>query len=305
MEIYDVVILGMGPGGLTAGIYAARYNLKTLILGEMPGGMLAEAYEICNFPSYDKIGGMELMDRMEKHATGLGVEVRMDTVTDIGGKDMDFTIRGGRGEYRAKKIILATGTVRVKLGLPGEEKLAGRGISYCATCDAAFYKGKTVGVVGGGNSALSSALLLSEYADTVYIIYRRERFFRPEPVRINEAEQRENIKVLFNTQVTELMGNERLEAVKLRDPQGDSKLELNGLFVEMGATPRSSLGEKLGVALDEKGYIVTEPERRTTVRGVYAAGDVIDSPLKQGITAAGQGAEAAASVFEDLNLISN
>lgn len=305
MDRYDVVIIGMGPGGLTGSIYTARYNLKTLVLGEMPGGMLAEAYEVCNFPSYKKISGMELMDRMEKHARDLGVEVKMDTVTEIKGKDMEFTIQGGRGEYQTKKVMLTTGTERVRLGLPREEILGGRGISYCATCDAAFYKGKKVGVVGGGNSALSSSLLLSEYADMVYIIYRRDKFFRPEPVRINEVGQRENINTLFNTEVRELLGEERLEAVKLKGPGEESILELNGLFVELGATPRSILCKKLGVALDGKGYIVTDQERRTNVPGVYAAGDVIASPLKQGITAAGQGAEAAASVFEDLSRVSN
>ncbi|MFO8109279.1 MAG: FAD-dependent oxidoreductase [Thermoplasmata archaeon] len=300
MEQYDVVIVGAGPAGYTAGIYTGRYNLKTLVIGEMPGGMLSEAFEVCNFPSHDNISGMELMNKMEEQVKGLGVEVKMDSVESISGEDLDFTVHGGRGEYRCKKVILATGTERIKLGHERESELTGRGVSYCATCDAAFYGDKKVGVVGGGDSALSSALLLSEYAGEVFIIYRRDSFFRPEPIRIKEIEQKDNIKPLFNAEVLSLLGDERLNGAKIKEKNEERVLNLDGLFIEIGANPNSTLAQELGASTTDGGYIETDQERHTTVSGLYAAGDVIDSPLKQGITAAGQGAEAAVTVYDDL-----
>ncbi len=295
--MYDVLVVGTGPAGYTSAIYSARYNLKTLVIGEMPGGLISEAPDVCNYPSYESISGMELSNRMEEQVKNLGVEIKYDKVIDIEGKDEEFLVKTRRDDFRAKKIILATGQERKKLGLPREEELKGKGVSYCATCDAAFYKGKKVGVVGGGDAALASALLLSDHAEKVYILYRRDGFFRPEPIRIKEVQQRDNIETIFEVNVEQLFGEEKLEGIKLDD---NSDLDIDGLFIEIGSTPNSELAEKLEIDLTAQGYIKADEMRRTNVDGIYAAGDVIDSPLKQVITASAQGAEAASSAYEDI-----
>jgi len=295
--MYDVLIVGTGPAGYTAALYSARYKLDTIMIGEMPGGLISEAPDVCNFPSRKSISGMELASKMEEQVKDLGVEVIYDKVKDIKGDDKNFTISASRDEYNAKKVILATGQDRRRLGLDGEDKLTGRGVSYCATCDAAFYNEKTVGVVGGGDAALASALLLSEYADKVYILYRKDSFFRPEPIRVEEVEQNENIETIFNVNVDKLRGEDKLSGVELDNGE---TLELDGLFIEIGSIPNNELAKKIGVKVVDNGYIDTDDYRRTNVPGIYAAGDIIDSPLKQAITAAGQGAEAAASAYEDI-----
>lgn len=295
--MYDVLIVGTGPAGYTAAIYSARYNLNTIQIGEMPGGLISEAPDVCNYPAFKSISGMELSNKMEEQVKDLGVEVVYDEVTDIHGEDLSFKVKAKRDEYKAKKIILATGQERRRLGLKRENELKGKGVSYCATCDAAFYDDKTVGVVGGGDAALASALLLSDHAEKVYILYRRDEFFRPEPIRIKEIEQRDNIESVFEVNVESLIGEEKLKAVELDNSE---RMEMDGLFIEIGSIPNSDLAEELNIELTEDGYIKTDRERRTNVQGVYAAGDVIDSPLKQAITAAGQGSEAASTAYEEL-----
>ncbi|MFO7793338.1 MAG: FAD-dependent oxidoreductase [Candidatus Saliniplasma sp.] len=295
--MYDVLIVGTGPAGYTAALYTSRYKLDTVIVGEMPGGLISEAPEVCNFPTRTSISGMELASKMEEQVKELGVEVIYDKVEDIQGSDNDFTISASRDEYKAKKVILATGQERRRLGLDREGELTGRGVSYCATCDAAFYNEKTVGVVGGGDAALASALLLVEYADKVYILYRKDDFFRPEPIRVEEVNQNEDIESVFNVNVEGLIGDEKLTGVKL---DNDETLELDGLFIEIGSIPNNELAKTVGAKIVDNGYIKTDENRRTKIPGIYAAGDVIDSPLKQAITAAGQGAEAASSAYEDL-----
>ncbi len=295
--MYDILIIGTGPAGYTAGIYSARYNLDTVQIGEMPGGLISEAPEVCNYPGFESITGMELSNKMEEQVKDIGVEVVYDEVTDINGEDLDFEVKTQRGEYKAKKIILATGQERRRLGLDRENEFKGKGVSYCATCDAAFYEDKVVGVVGGGDAALASALLLSDHSEKVYILYRRDEFFRPEPIRIKEIEQRDNIEPVFGVNVENLIGDDKLEAVELDNSE---EMEMDGLFIEIGSIPNSDLAEELDIELTENGYIKTDEERRTNISGIYAAGDVIDSPLKQAITAAGQGAEAASTAYEEL-----
>ena len=295
--MYDVLVVGTGPAGYTAALYAARYKLDTIMIGEMPGGLISEAPDVCNFPSRKSISGMELASKMEEQVKDLGVEVVYDKVEDIKGSDNDFNIVASRDGYKAKKVILATGQERRRLGLEREGKLTGRGVSYCATGDAAFYNDKTGGVVGGGDAALASALLLEEYAERVYILYRKDNFFRPEPIRVEEVEQNENTESIFNVNVEELIGDKKLTSVRLDNGE---TLELDGLFIEIGSIPNNELAKQIGVKIVDDGYIKTDENRRTNVPGIYAAGDIIDSPLKQAITAAGQGAEAAASVYEDI-----
>ncbi len=295
--MYDVLIVGTGPAGYTAAIYSARYNLDTIQIGEMPGGLISEAPDVCNYPGFKSISGMQLSSKMEEQVKDLGVEVIYDEVTGIEGEDLNFKIEARRGEYEAKKVILATGQERRRLGLEREDEFKGKGVSYCATCDAAFYEDKTVGVVGGGDAALASSLLLSDHAEKVYILYRRDEFFRPEPIRIKEIEQRDNIEPVFEVNVERLIGEDRLEAVKLDNSE---RIDMDGLFIEIGSIPNSGLAEDHDIEMTEGGYIKTDEERRTATSGIYAAGDVIDSPLKQAITAAGQGSEAAATAYEEL-----
>ena len=295
--MYDVVIVGTGPAGYTAALYSARYRLNTLLIGEMPGGMISEAPDVCNFPTYPNINGMDLAMKMEEHVKLFEVDIVYGRVKSIKGKNNDFVVMAGDKEYRTKKIILATGQERKKLELSGEDELIGRGVSYCATCDAAFYKDKKVGVVGGGNAALAAALLLARYAKKVYIFYRKEEFVRPEPIRILEVKREDKIESIFEVNVTDFIVDQTLKGVKLDNGE---VYDLNGLFIEIGSTPNNHLAQELGVALSKDGYVVVNKMGGTSVKGVFAAGDLIDTPLKQAITAAGQGADAAGGVYEDL-----
>lgn len=303
---YELIIIGAGPAGLTAGIYSGRYKLKTLILGKLVGGMAGEAYEICNFPSHEKISGMELMQKMFQQVTNLGVDIKQEVVTNISGNNKEgFKILTNQKEYLAKKVLIATGTERRKLGLEKEKELTGKGISYCATCDAGFYKDKIAGVVGGGNSALTAALLLSKFANKVYLIYRKNEFKKAEPAWIEEIKKNEKIEVILNSKVKEILGDEKLEGVIIEiAKEGDKKNEkinLNGLFVEIGSIPEKELAEKIGVDIDEKGYIKVNKNQETSIKGIFAAGDSTNNPLKQAITASSEGAIAAYSIYEKIS----
>jgi thioredoxin reductase (NADPH) len=288
---YDLIIIGAGPAGLTAAIYAARYKLSALVLGKLPGGLAGEASEVWNYPGVPKVGGMELMMKMIKQVKELGIEVKNETVKDI---KCGFSVVTNKATYDAKKILLATGSERNKLGLNGEKELAGKGISYCATCDAGFHKDKVVGVIGGGDAALMAAALLSKYATKVYILYRKDKFFRGEPAWVDEVEKNDKIETMFNTEVAEFIGKEKLEGVKLKSGKD---LELGGLFIEVGSTPNIEIAGCLGVKMD-KGYIRTDKKQQTSVIGIYAAGDVTNNTFKQIVVACGEGAVAVHSAYE-------
>ena len=289
---YDLIIIGAGPAGLSAALYAARYKVKTLVIGMLPGGTATEAHKVCNFPSYDNIGGVELMLKMIKQINDLGVEVKQEEVIDI--KD-SFKIKTNKGEYAAKKIIIATGSKRMKLGVDREDELVGKGVHYCATCDANFYKDKIVGVVGGGNAALTSALLLAKIAKKVYIIYRRDKFSKAEPSWVEDVEKEKKIVPVFNSEVKKLIGK-KLEEVEITDGK---KIKLDGLFVEIGGITNIKLAKLIEIKLD-RNYIKVDKNQKTNVEGVFAAGDVTNNPLKQIVTACGEGAVAGFSVFKEL-----
>jgi len=304
-EGYDLIIIGAGPAGLTAALYAARYKVNTLVIGMLPGGTATEAHKICNFPSYEDIGGIELMLKMIKQVKDLRVEIKQEEVINI---KKGFKVFTNKKEYSSKKIIIATGSSRAKLGVEREENLTGKGISYCATCDANFYKDKIVGIVGGGNAALTSALLLAKIAKKVYIIYRKNKFFRAEPMWIQEVEKDKKIFPVFNSQVKKLVGEDKLEGVEIKKvgtppgvPQSTALrgIKLEGLFVEIGGVSNIKLAKLLGINLD-KNYIKVDKEQKTNVKGIFAAGDVTNNLLKQIVTACGEGAVAGFSVFKDL-----
>jgi len=298
MKQYDLIIIGSGPAGLTAGIYTARYNLNFLIIGKLNGGTISEAHKVCNYPSQNNVTGFELTQEMINHLKELDGEIKQEEVKEIKGSDNNFTIKTNKQEYQAKKIILATGREKQKLNVPGENKFLGKGVSYCATCDAAFFKDKIVAVIGGGNAAITSALLLSEHAKKVYIIYRKDKFFRAEPAWVSQLEKNEKIKSMFNSEIKEIYGTNFVEGVKLNN--GNS-LKLDGVFIEAGFIPDETFSKQLKLKT-EKGYIITDKEQKTNIRGIYSAGDITNNPLKQVITACGEGAIAANSAYNELKL---
>lgn len=295
-EQYELAIIGTGPAGMNAAIYAARYKIKTLVLGEVMCGMAAEAHEICNLFGFSKIKGYELAAKIQEHAASLGIETKQEKAIQVMKKNDGFEIKTNEGTYSAKKIILAMGTEKRKLGIKRENEMIGRGVSYCATCDGAFYKNKIAGVVGGGNSALTAALMISEFANKVYIIYRQDKFSRAEPAWVEAVAKHAKIEPVFKANVIELIGEKKLESVKL---DNGTLLKLDGLFIELGSEPNTSLCQQLGVEL-ENGQIKTDKTQKTNVPGVYAAGDITNNVLKQIITAAAEGAIATAQIYSEL-----
>lgn len=297
MEKYDLIIIGAGPAGLSAAVYAARYKLNTLILSKSMGGMAAVAHKVCNFPSYTEIKGFDLMQKCLKQVEELKVPIIYDEVLKIEKDKKNFSVFTEKKKYNCKKIIFAGGCERIRLKVNGEGKFLGRGVSYCATCDAAFFKNKIVCVVGGSDAALTAALLLSEYASKVYIIYRKEKFFRSEPAWIELVEKEKKIETIFNEEVIEIIGKDSVEEVKLKSGK---LLKTQGIFIEIGSVPETESLNSLNVKKTENGYILTDKTQKTNIDGLYAAGDVIDSQLKQIVTAASQGAIAAYSVYQDI-----
>lgn len=295
MKKYDLIIIGAGPAGLTAAIYAARYKLETLVIGKLPGGLAGEAYEVCNFPSYGKILGFQLMKKMIDQVKELGIEIKLEEVSEIKNKD-GFEVVTNKEKYSAKKIILALGSEKRKLQLENEKKFMGKGVSYCATCDSVFYKDKIVGIVGGSDSAITAALLLAKHAKQVYIIYRKNSFTKAEPIWIKQLKKEKKIKPLFNSIITKLNGKEKLEEIEINN---EKNLKIDGLFVEIGSVPNVELAKKLNLKVEED-YIVVDKEQRTNVSGVFAAGDVTNNSFKQIITACAEGAVATKTIYEDL-----
>lgn len=295
-KIYDLIIIGAGPAGLTAAVYAARYKLDVLVLGRVAGGLILEAHKVCNFPTYEEIKGYELGQKMASQVKAMRVPINNEEVIEIKKNNESFEIKTKKEIYFSKKIILAIGTKRRMLDVKGEKDFFGRGVSYCATCDGAFYKDKNVAIVGGGNSALTAALLLSEYAKEVYIIYRKSEFTKAEPAWVEQVLKNKKIKPIFNANIMEIKGSKNVEGVKL--DKGDD-INVDGVFIEIGSIPDNTLSNQLGLEL-ENGYIKVNKNQETNVKGVYAAGDLTNNPLKQVVTACAEGAIAAKSAYEEV-----
>jgi thioredoxin reductase (NADPH) len=292
-KIYDVAVIGGGPSGLTAAIYTTRGAASTIIFGgESWGGQLMLTTQVDNFPSQPGIMGPDLMQKMRDHATSFGGEFIQKNVESIDTSASPFKITAGGVEYLAKSVIIATGAETKWLDVPGVSKLIGRGISSCAPCDAPFFKGKKVAVVGGGDSAMEEALVLTRYASEVFLIHRREAF-RASVAMQEKVLKSPNIKVVWNTEVTEAIGDVKLEKLKLQNNQTHeaSELLVDGLFVAIGHTP-SSLIFQGKISLDDKGYVIAHDRTKTSVPGIFVAGDVSDFHYKQAITAAGFGCMA-------------
>ena len=301
---YDVLIAGQGAAAFAAALYAARYQMKAIVVGETFGGETATGGLIENYPGYPEIDGFDLMMKFREQVDKYEVPVVDDKVVSIDREESGLVSKTALGDrYESSTVVLAVGRERRRLGLEHEEEWTGRGVSFCSTCDAPLHRGNVVAVVGGGDAAVKGAVLLDKYARKVYVIYRGASFTRPEPVNLRQLDEATNVERIFNTNVVELRGQDGLTGVVLDRPHdGSSELELDGIFMELGADPRVELANQLGVDLTDKNEVKVDRFMRTNVHGVFAAGDVTDASgeLKQTITAACQGALAATAAYDEL-----
>ena len=295
----DVLIVGGGPAGLTAGIYTVRSGLKTAVIErEALGGQVALTPVVENYPGFAQVGGKTLVDILVNHAMQYVQIFQGEEVLDITqGETLEVTTT--RRTFRTKTILLATGATHRHLGVPGEQRFSGRGVSYCATCDGPLFKGRKVIMVGGGNSAVTEALYLKHMGVDVTLVHRRDKL-RAQDVLANQLPQND-IPVLWNTEIKAIDGKERVQRVTLFDNQAGSttEMDVDGVFIAIGYQPAVVLAEKIGIELNEDGYIQHDTFHRTNIPGIYSAGDV-EGGYKQIVTATGQGAAAAMTIFEDI-----
>ncbi|TCS81781.1 thioredoxin-disulfide reductase [Tepidibacillus fermentans] len=293
-KVYDVAIIGAGPSGMTAAVYTSRANLKTVMIERgIPGGQMANTEEIENYPGFDSILGPELANKMLDHAKKFGTEYAYGDVQEIVDGTPYKIVKTGNGDYKAKAVIIATGAKPRLLGVPGEKELSGRGVSYCAVCDGAFFKGKELVVVGGGDSAVEEAVFLTKYASKVTIIHRRDQF-RAQKILQDRAFKNEKIEYIWNTTVEEILGENRVEGVRIKNKvTGEVKdFPAQGVFIYVGMDPLTEPFKKLGIT-NEAGYILTNDNMETKIPGIFASGDVREKTLRQVVTATGDGSIAA------------
>lgn len=296
--MYDLTIIGSGPAGYSAAIYAARYKLKAIIAGAADGGAMAEAHLVENWPGINSITGVELTKNFKEHVQYFNVPIEKEYVKEIIKNDKVFITKTENGKvFESKAVIIAAGTKKRKLNVPGEQELKGKGVSYCATCDAFFFKNKTVAVIGGSDSAGTAALLLADHAKKVYIIYHREPL-RCEEITLERIKNNDKIEIIYNTSIVKINGKQKVESAELsREFNGERNLKVDGVFVEIGATASADLAKNLGIELDKLERIKINQDCSTNIDGVFAAGDVTVGlyDLRQIITAAASGAVAATS----------
>ena len=292
----NLIIMGSGPAGLTAAIYAARSALKPIVIaGDQRGGQITLTQDMENFPGFpDGVGGMQLAELMEKQATKFGAKIENDAVTEVNLSKHPFSVRTREKSYETKALIVATGASPRTLDVPGEKEYTGKGVSYCATCDGFFYQDRSVVVVGGGDSAVDEGLFLTKFASKVTIVHRRDRL-RADPILQERAKKSKKMEYIWDTVVTEVLGDESgVTGVKLKNVKTEevSTFNAEGVFVYIGHIPNTTLF-KDQLNMDTHGFIDTDKRQRTSVEGVFAAGDVQDLVYKQAVTSAGTGAIAA------------
>ena len=296
-KIYDVIIIGAGPAGMTAAVYASRANLSTLMIERgIPGGQMANTEEVENYPGFETILGPELSTKMFEHAKKFGAEYAYGDVAEIIDGEEYKVIKAGSKEYKTRSIILTTGAEYKKMGIPGEKELGGRGVSYCAVCDGAFFKQKHLVVVGGGDSAVEEGVYLTRFADKVTIVHRRDKL-RAQKILQDRAFANEKIDFIWNHTVKEINEKDgKVGSVTLVSTVDDSEQEFqtDGVFVYIGMLPLTKPFKNLGI-LNDNGYIVTDEKMETSVKGIFAAGDVREKMLRQIVTATGDGSIAAQS----------
>ena len=296
--MHDVIILGSGPAGLTAAIYTCRENLKTLVItGSQPGGQLLLTMDVENYPGFpEPILGPELMDRMRAQAERVGAEFINGEATSVDFSKKPFKVTVRDQTFEARSIVVATGAIAKTLGLASEEKLRGRGVSYCATCDGYFFKDRSVVVVGGGDTAVEEALFLTKLARKVSLVHRRE-VLRASKILQEKAFENKKIEFIWNSIVEEILGDEQVRGLRIRNVKSSSlsEIECDGVFIAVGYRPNTAIF-KGQLELDGGGFVVTRTETRTNIEGVFVAGDVCDPKYRQAVTAAGSGCKAAIDV---------
>jgi thioredoxin reductase (NADPH) len=302
--MYDVLIIGLGCAGYTAAIYASRYKLTSFIVGAEEGGLGMTAAEVGNWPGIEHITGPDLMENFKKHALSFEqVTHKIARVEKIEKTAAGFALHLDDGQIvEGKTLIFAMGSNKRHLGAPGEEKFSGKGVTYCATCDAFFYRNKTVAVIGGGDSAVEGAAIAAQVAAKVYLIHRRDAF-RAEPYWVDQVKSKSNVSFVLNTNVLEIQGDQKVRSIKLDQPfEGSDTLAVDGVFIEIGANPATALAQSIGCQVDEKGFLQVDAAQRTTVPGVFGAGDITSASNRfaQFTTAAGEASTAANSVFNYL-----
>jgi len=300
MESWDLIIIGGGAAGLAAGIYAARSGLKTLVLEEkMAGGTTADAPLVENYPGFQSISGMELAQKMVAQCKGTGVIIReFEKVLSLDLNGEKKIVKTNRTVLETEAVIIASGSHYREIGVPGEKEFLGKGVSYCGICDGPLFKGKRVLVVGGGNSALITALYIAGLASEVKVAHRRDAF-RAEEALVKALKEKANIEILWNSEVKEIKGEKLVNKVTIFNSKAGETKELlvDGVFVQVGETPNSQIAKEAGVEVDKDGYITIDIRQRTNIAGVYAAGDVTNHPVKQVGTAVGQGITAALEAY--------
>ena len=298
-EHWDLIIIGAGPAGLTAGLYGARSGLKTLVLDEkMPGGAAADTPLVENYPGFEAISGRDLADKMAEQCKKVGAKIHeLEKVVELGLKGEKKIVKTTRTVYTASAVIIASGSRYISLGVPGETEFRGRGVSYCTLCDGAFFKWRNVLVVGGGNSAVVSARYLANIASNVKLAHRKDQLRAEEALVKNLIAQ--GVELMWNTELKEVKGDTKVKGVVLVNNRTGETREINvdGVFVQVGETPNSQIAKEAGIKVDKAGYIVVDNRQRTNLSGIYAAGDVTNCPVKQIGTAVGQAIVAANEAF--------
>ncbi|WP_217588574.1 thioredoxin-disulfide reductase [Lentibacillus saliphilus] len=305
-RMYDVIIAGAGPAGMTAAVYASRANLDTLMIERgIPGGQVANTEDVENYPGFDHILGPDLSNKMFEHAKKFGAEYAYGDIDDVVDHGSYKLVKAGKKEYKTKTLIITTGAQHKKLGIPGEEDLSGRGVSYCAVCDGAFFRDKNLVVIGGGDSAVEEGIYLTKFAKKVTIVHRRDAL-RAQKIIQERAFNNDKIDFIWNTVPEQINGpNGKVESITLTNRETNETYdhEIDGVFIYIGMVPLSAPFKNLGI-LNEEGYIPTNAKMETNVPGVFAAGDIRDKELRQIVTATGDGsiaAEAAQAYIEELN----
>jgi len=306
MNFYPIIVVGGGVSGSASAMYAARFNLPTLVFAEQPGGLITTTHLVENYPGIKSISGPKMGMEFMEHAKETGAEFKYEKVTDVkrvtlpdaceyAGKD-GFCVTSSSGDYFCGALVLATGTEHKHLGIPGEEEFKNKGVSYCALCDANFFKEKTVAVIGGGDTAAIDANILAQQCAKVYVLVRKDHM-RAEPVNRVRIEKDPKVEILYNTEVQEICGDQSMSSVLLKD---GARMDLDGVFVAIGWNTKSELAHKLGADLNDRNEVVINREAETNIPGLYAAGDVTDAHFKQAIIGAAEGVYASVQAFDYL-----
>ena len=295
--MYDIAIIGAGPAGMSAAVYAARYKMKVVLIGAYPGGYVNEAHLVENWLGEKSIPGSDLVAKFNEHVKSLEIDFQTHGVKGIVKNKDSFEIITEKEKVEARRIVLAIGTERKKLGIKGEEEFLGKGVSYCTTCDGFFFRDKVVAVIGGSDSACTGSLMLADIASKVYLVYRQGEL-RAEPSWVSDVKKNPKIELILNANPEEVIGDTAVRKLKLDNGQ---TIEVDGIFVEIGTTPGAALVNQLGVKTDNKGYIIVDDNQKTNIDNVWAAGDITtkNSKLKQIVVAASEGSVATYNAYLD------